>query len=213
MYKKSKRYMVLLCVGLLLFGVTSCGKNGNEDIQNSQLGSQQSTQNSPETETETEVKVEIADANDILAKVWETYDEQFAIMGGHFDTAVMDMPAKYDLTKTNDLELMYCVPQSASVQMDDAATMVHLMRASVFTAGAYHVTDVANVNVVADEIKQQIMSNQWLGGFPDEYFIAVVDDQYVVAVIGVTEVVDEFETALKDIYGKQAAILVNDIIR
>lgn len=223
MYKMSKKCLVLLCVGAMLLSVTSCGKSENEDTQNSQTESQQSTQNTPETETETEIRIEIADANDILTKVWEKYEkvdsdgnmynDTFAIMGGHFDSAVMDMPAKYDLTKTNDLELMYCVPQTAIAQIDDAATMVHLMRASTFTAGAYHVTDVANVKAVVDGIKEQIMGNQWLGGFPDEFVIMVLDDQYVVAVLGDTQIVDNFETTIKDIYGKQVAIWVNENIR
>lgn len=221
MYKMSKKHLVFLCVGVMLLSVTSCGKSQNEGTQNSQTESQQDAQSTQETETET--RIEIADANDILTKVWDTYEaedsdgdiynDKFAIMGGHFDTAVMDKPAKYDLTKTNDLELMYCVPQTAIVQIDDAATMVHLMRASTFTAGSYHVMDVANVKAVVDGIKQQIMGNQWLGGFPDEYMIVVVDGQYVVAMLGETEIVDNFATTLKSIYGKQAAIWVNENIR
>lgn len=223
MYKLSKKHLVLLCLGVMLLSVTSCGKNQNEDTQNSQTQSQQQTENTSETETETEVRIEIADANDILTKVWDTYEmedsdgniynDKFAVMGGHFETAVMDKPAKYDLTKTSDLELMYCVPQTAIAQIDDAATMVHLMRASTFTVGAYHVTDVANVKAVVDGIKQQMIGNQWLGGFPDEYSIMVVDEQYVVAMLGESQIVDNFETTLITIYGKQSAVWVNENIR
>ena len=221
MYKMSKKYLVLLCIGALLLSMISCGKSEKEDTQTSESQTQQATEDTPETETET--RIEIADANDILTKIWDTYEiedsddniynDKFEVMGGHFDSSVMDKPAKYDLTKTTDLELMYCVPQSTIEYMDDAATMVHFLRASVFTAGSYHVSDVAKVQTVADEIGQQMKSNQWLGGFPDEYLIALVDEQYVVAVLGVTEVVDNFETALKSIYGKQVTVLVNENIR
>ena len=211
MYKMSKKCLAYLCIGVMLLGMTACGKSGNEDSQNSQVDTQQNTQNTQETETET--RIEIADANEILTEVWETYEEKFAIMGGHFDSAVMDKPAKYDLTKTSDLELMYCVPQTVIAQMDDAATMVHLMRASIFTAGAYHITDTANVKAAVDGIKQQILDNQWLDGFPDTYLIMVVDGQYVVAVIGDTQLVEHFESATIEIYGKQAAIWVKENIR
>lgn len=223
MYKLSKKHLVLLCLGVMLLSVASCGKNQNEDTQNSQTQSQQQTENTSETEAETEVRIEIADANDILTKVWDTYEmedsdgniynDKFAVMGGHFETAVMDKPAKYDLTKTSDLELMYCVPQTAIAQIDDAATMVHLMRTSTFTVGAYHVTDVANVKAVVDGIKQQMVGNQWLGGFPDEYSIMVVDEQYVVAMLGESQIVENFEATLITIYGKQAAVWVNENIR
>ena len=167
--------------------------------------------------------MEIADANDILTKVWDTYEiedtdgnmynDRFALMGGHFDSAVMDMPAKYDLTKTGDLELMYCVPQDVIPMLDDAATMVHLMRASTFTAGAYHVTDVSNVKRVVQGIKTQTLGNQWLGGFPDRHIIAVIDEQYVVAAFGDEKVIENFEQALKEVFGKQAVVEVKEAIR
>jgi hypothetical protein len=141
------------------------------------------------------------------------YNDRFALMGGHFDFAVMDMPAKYDLTKTGDLELMYCVPQDVIPMLDDAATMVHLMRASTFTAGAYHVTDVSNVKSVVEGIKTQTLGNQWLGGFPDRHIIAVIDEQYVVAAFGDEKVIENFEQALKEVFGKQAVVEVKEAIR
>ena len=106
MYKLSKKFLVLMCVGTMVLCVASCGKNTNIDTQNSQSNSQQTTQDTQETETE--IKVEIVDANDILTKVWDTYEtedsdgniynDKFDVMGGHFDSAKLDMPAKYDLS-------------------------------------------------------------------------------------------------------------------
>ena len=178
MKKYKRKSLLLLLAGTMILSCVACGSNQTGNTENNK-------------ETETEKKVEIADANDILTKVWDTYEiedtdgnmynDRFALMGGHFDSAVMDMPAKYDLTKTGDLELMYCVPQDVILMIDDAATMVHLMRASTFTAGAYHVTDVSNVKSVVEGIKTQTLGNQWLGGFPDRHIIAVIDEQYVVA--------------------------------
>ena len=194
----------------MLLSCIACGSNQTGNTENNK-------------ETETEKKVEIADANDILTKVWDTYEiedtdgnmynDRFALMGGHFDSAVMDMPAKYDLTKTGDLELMYCVPQDVIPMLDDAATMVHLMRASTFTAGAYHVTDVSNVKSVVEGIKTQTLGNQWLGGFPDRHVIAVIDEQYVVAAFGDEKVIENFEQALKEVFGKQAVVEVKEAIR
>ena len=210
MRKYKRKGLLLLLTATMLLSCIACGSNQTGNTENNK-------------ETETEKKVEIADANDILTKVWDTYEiedtdgnmynDRFALMGGHFDSAVMDMPAKYDLTKTGDLELMYCVPQDVIPMLDDAATMVHLMRASTFTAGAYHVTDVSNVKSVVEGIKTQTLGNQWLGGFPDRHIIAVIDEQYVVAAFGDEKVIENFEQALKEVFGKQAVVEVKEAIR
>lgn len=218
MFTKVKRVLILFLAGTMMLSCVSCGNKQTGNKENSQGVSSEI-----ESESETEKKVEIVDATDILTKVWESYEikdtdgnrynDRFAIMGGHFESAVMDMPGKYDLTQGNDLELIYCVPQSAITMIDDAATMVHLMVASTFTAGAYHVTETENVSAVVDGIKQQIQGNHWLDGFPDEFLILTVDEQYVIAAIGNADVVEYFETALREIYGKQIVIQVKESIR
>lgn len=206
---RTKRRLTFLLIGAMLLTCVACGSGQAGNTENS--------------ETETEKVVPIADANNILNKVWDTYEDadtdgnmyndKFAVMGGHFDSAVMDVPGKYDLTQNSDLEMMYCVPQAASAMIDDAATVVHLMKASTFTAGAYHVADVANVQTVVNGIQTQTLGNQWLGGFPDELLIVKIDEQYVVSAYGTTEVVENFKTALLEVYGKQVTVLVEEDIR
>lgn len=210
MFTKGRRVWVLLLAGVLMLSLCACESNPAGNKENTQ-------------ETETEKEVEIADATDILTKVWNEYEavdtdgnmynDRFDVMGGHFESAVMNMPAKYDLTKTSDLELMYCVSETVIPMIDDAGTIVHLMKASTFTAGAYHVTDVANVKTVVEGIKTQTLENQWLGGFPDKHLIAIVDGQYVVSAVGTEEVVDNFEDMLEEVFGKQVSIQVKEDIR
>ena len=210
MFTKGRRVWVLLLAGALMLSLCACGSNPAGNKENTQ-------------ETETEKEVEIVDATDILTKVWNEYEavdtdgnmynDRFDVMGGHFESAVMNMPAKYDLTKTSDLALMYCVPETVIPMIDDAGTIVHLMKASTFTAGAYHVTDVANVKAVVEGIKAQTLGNQWLGGFPDKHLIAIVEGQYVVSAVGTEEVVDNFEDMLEEVFGKQVSIQVKEDIR
>ena len=198
---------------LKVYKLYKCGNNQQADANATEF----------ETEMETEVMIPIADANNILNKVWDNYEsvdtdgnmynDKFSVMGGHFESAVMDMPGKYDLTQTSDLELMYCVPASVVSMIDDAATMVHLMKASTITVGAYHIADSANVQTVVEGIKQQTLGNQWLGGFPDDLVIVRIDDQYVVSIVGNAEVVDVFYEEMLEIYGKQVTVLVKESIR
>lgn len=210
MKKYKRKSLLLLLAGTMILSCVACGSNQTGNTENNK-------------ETEVEKKVEIADANDILEKVWDTYEaedtdgnmynDRFSILGGHFKSARVNKPAKYDLTKASDLEIMYCVPQDVIPMLDDAATMVHLMRASTFTAGAYHVTDASNVKSVVEGIKTKTLGNQWLGGFPDRHIIAVIDEQYVVAAFGDEKVIENFEQALKEVFGKQAVVEVKEAIR
>lgn len=207
MKQNMKWFAAVGCMMLLALTCTACGNNQQADAP----------------ETETEKIVAIADANNILNKVWDNYEsvdtdgnmynDKFSVMGGHFESAVMDMPGKYDLTKTSDLELMYCVPESVATMIDDAATVVHLMKASTFTAGAYHVADVANVQTVVEGIQKQTLENIWLGGFPEDLLIVKIDEQYVVTAVGAKEVVAAFYEELSEIYGKQVTVLVKEAIR
>lgn len=215
MYIKGRNGLGMLLLTILLLTFVACGTGDAKD-------SQKETEQGSEISSQTEIpqKVEITDATDILTKVWEKYEvvdtdgnpynDRFDLMGGHFETAVMNMPAKYDLTKTSDLELMYCVPSAVIPMIDDAATMVHLMRASTFTAGAYHVAETTDVQTVVDGVKQQILENYWLDGRPDKYLVLVVDDQYIISAIGDAEVVDNFESFLTEIYGSQVVVQIKE---
>lgn len=214
MVNKNRKFLLFCIIGSLLLSLVACT---NQPVSNTENGK------NTEVESESEKKVEIADANDILTKVWDTYEmedsdgnmynDRFSIMGGHFESSVMDMPAKYDLTEVSDLEVMYCVPQNVVSMIDDGATMVHLMRANTFTAGVYHVTEKTNVESVVKAIKTQLSEKRWLDGVPDRHVIGVIDDQYVIAFWGTEEVVANFEKELKSIYGKLLSIEINEAIR
>ena len=85
--------------------------------------------------------------------------------------------------------------------IDDAASMLHAMNANTFTAAAYHVTDSAVQQELADALKDSIMNTQWLCGFPEVMIIAGIGDDYVVTCIGNAVLVEEFKTQITDAYG------------
>ena len=193
-----------LALTMLLVG-TGCGNSSVENTQESQVSEEIQ-------ETETEFHIEITDATEILTKTWEQYavEERFTIMGGHFETAVIDMPAKYDLTQTTDLALMYCVPESQITMIDDAATMIDLYNAGRFMAGAYHVTDADGVKDFAAGIQTQILENQWHGEKPEKLLIVNIDAQYVVAVCGRETLVDEYKQKLEAVYQEMVIVMVQE---
>lgn len=142
--------------------------------------------------------MDVADATDLLTDVWDTYEEAelFSIVGGDYDRGVMDAPGKYDVSKVEDMDSVLGLPKESAALIDDAASIMHMMNANTFTCGAFHVTDAANLQTLADSLKDNIMNRQWVCGFPDTLIIVSVGDEYVVSAFGNAEMIENFKTKL-----------------
>jgi len=147
--------------------------------------------------------VAVADAVEILTKTYESFDDDkmFPIGGGSYENMTADVPGAIDPADTESLAGLLQFPSENADMIDDAASMLHMMNANTFTAGAYHVTDAANQQALADALKDAIMNAQWMCGFPEKLYIAGINDDYVVAAYGTTDLVEHFETKLADNYG------------
>lgn len=205
---KNKRYFFLMSlISMLVF--SACG------IQDSDKENTESTQRTEESqETESEFYREIADATEILTKTWDMYaqEDRFKIMGGHFETAVVGLPAEYDLTQTRDLVQMYCVPEGQVENLDDAATMVDLYNAGRFMAGVYHVTDAEFVKDFGEGIQSQFLANEWHGEKPEKLLVMKIDEQYVVSVSGRASLVNGFKQKLEAVYQEMATVMIEENI-
>lgn len=203
---KLKRYLLYIMLICIMF-LVGCGNNASEKDDTELIQGTEETQ-----ETETEFRVEIADAEDILLKTWNAYktEDHFKIMGGHFTSAVVGLPAKYDLTQTTDLVQMYCFPENQIETIDDAATMIDLYNAARFTAGVYHIFDVASVQSVVDEIKNQVSANEWHGEKPEKLYVIKVDERYVVSVYGREPLVELFKQNLVSLYQTMVEVVIEE---
>ena len=154
--------------------------------------------------------VEIADATEILTTVWGTYaeDEMFAAAGGDSENMSMEGPAKFDVSKTEELAYLLNFPAELADKIDDAASLMHMMNANTFTAGAYHVADAADMSTVVDAIKDKVMNNHWMCGFPETLIIVQVGDSYVVSAYGNGELIDNFQSKLLAAYKGVAEVVV-----
>ena len=172
-----KKTMAIVLSGLLMIGLVGCGK----------------TAETPGDVTVTET-VDVTDATDLLTQVWNGYDDadKFAIGGGDYNNMVMDAPGKFDVSMVEDLDAMLGLPQGSASMIDDAASVMHMMNANTFTAGAYHVSDAANQQTVVDSLKENIMNRQWMCGFPDTLIVAKVGGEYVVSAFGNAEISETF---------------------
>lgn len=205
--RKNRKWLILITVGILACNVIGCGTSG---VGSEHTGTTQGTESV--IETESEFHIEILDAEDILLKTWTAYksEERFEIMGGHFSSALIGLPAKYDLEQSVDLVQMYCFPEKYLSVVDDVATMVDLFNAARFSVSVYHVTDVETMQSVAEDTKTQVRENEWHGEKPEKLFIINIDDQYVVSVYGREQLVNEFKQKLESVYKKMTEVMVEE---
>jgi hypothetical protein len=191
---KMKKLLICLLAGIMLLGLAAC--SGQDSASTSQ-GDQEN----------------ISSAVDLLNQVWDSYaeDEKFAAAGGDYNNSVMDAPGTFDFSDTAVLEQMLYVPQEEAAKIDDAALLMHMMNANNFTAGAFHMADIADVDGFAQTMRDTLMSVQWMCGFPDKLLIVSVGDGYVVSAFGNEELMDTFKEKLTAQFSS-ASILFEEYI-
>lgn len=150
-----------------------------------------------------------ADALSVLTAVVGAYtgDDLFAMYGGDQANAVMDAPGKFDISKTQELELTLGLPPEQAGSVDDAASMVHLMNANTFTGAVYHLKDGTDREAFAEAFKTYTMGRQWICGQPDTLLIVDVDGAYVITAYGEAETMELFKSnALSALTGAQVML-------
>ena len=144
-----------------------------------------------------------ADALALLQTVWTSYAEsdKFDVAGGDFDeqNATEGAPGRFGVQDGDQLDNELAFPAADAGKLTDAASLVHMMNANTFTAGAFHVTNTADVETVVSDLKENILSRHWMCGFPDKVIIATLGD-YVIACFGADELVDTFSAKLAAAY-------------
>lgn len=184
-----KKIVSLVLAALLVLSLAACGSKDNASDGN---------------------PVWPTSALNVLETVWNTYgeDEKFAVAGGDFSEANAreDAPGVFDLKDRALADSELGLPETAEV--DEAASLVHMMNANTFTAAAYHATgDTAEL---AQQLRDNIMQRQWMCGFPDKLVIATLGN-YVVSVYGDEELVNTFRDKLQAAYS-DAAIAYDEMI-
>lgn len=171
-------------------GTEQAGGAGNAD--ESKSGMDESKNGTENTGSGGEL-TEITDASALLAAIWALHgeDEKFAAMGGDEKNMTQDAPGNYGLENTASLDATLRFPESAVSMIDGAASLIHMMNANTFTCGAFHVSDPADISKVADALKENILSTQWMCGFPEKLIVISVED-YIISAFGNGELIDAF---------------------
>jgi putative bacteriocin transport accessory protein len=146
-------------------------------------------------------KEQAKSALEILEKVWSKYsnDEKFPATGGSEKQMKEDMPGKFDVSDAEALDFELGFPKAQASEIDDAASLMHMLNQNSFSCGVYHVKDSANVEALASKIKENILARQWMCGFPEKLVILSVGN-YIVSVFGAAELTDTFTAKLSAEY-------------
>ena len=112
-----KKFLAMMLALLMVLSLAACG--GNKDAAGDQ-------------------PAEITGTLSLLETVWNDFgeDEKFAVIGGgpEQENMVDDAPGAYDLTDRSLAEINLVLPESA--QVDEAASLIHMMNANTFHGAA-----------------------------------------------------------------------------
>ena len=181
-----KKILALLLAAVMVLSLAACTDKGSEGGATSPSGAQT---NQPKS------------ALEILEKVWSKYstDEKFPATGGSEKHMEEDKPGKFDVSDAEALDFELGFPKAQASEIDDAASLMHMLNENNFSCGVYHIKDSGNAEALAGKIKENILARQWLCGFPEKLVIMTVGD-YIVSVFGAGELTDTFVAKLSAEY-------------
>lgn len=202
-----KKKLAVILGTCMMLSLVGCGNKNNVN----EVGNEDSKVVTEES-TEAVSDVVIGSAIEILDTVWGNYAEadKFPVGGGDSANQNFEGPGAFDATNAEELDVTLGFPGAQVEKIDDAASMMNAMMANNFTAGAYHVKDSSDVQAVADALKENIMSKQWMCGMPEKMVIIVVDD-YVISAFGLSDSIDVFKAKLAETY-ETATVLYEESI-
>ena len=166
---------ILLAAAVVLVLFAACGGN-NEDAGTSSY----------------------ADATAVLNAVWATYadesdENKVPIGGGDSANLTMDAPGKFDIAATEELDVTLALPASQTANIEDAASMMHMMNANNFTGAAYKLKDGTDAAAFAKDFQDGLNGRQWMCGFPEK-FVVIQTGNYIVTAFGNGQIIDLFKT-------------------
>lgn len=148
---------------------------------------------------------------DLLNTVWSGYaeDEKFAAAGGEN----MDGPGEMtgDFGSAETIENVLLLPAADFEKVSDTACLMHMMNANTFTCGVYSVVDSADTETITSDIKDKIVNNQWMCGFPEKTFVATYNN-CIISAFGNGEIMDMFKAKLTEAYPETEFVYEEDLI-
>ncbi len=136
---------------------------------------------------------EYASAVDILKKVVDTGKEiEFPYMGGDFDHTKEDEPGSFDIAKKEELSNLG-LPESEQDHLEEAASMMHMMNANIFTGAVYKIKEDVDADTFIEHVEEELSARQWMCGSPEKMIIIKISDEYILTAYGEEKILDDFK--------------------
>ena len=193
-----KKFIALMLAMVMALSVfAGCAKGGDDGTE-------------PTTVATEPLVVGPASALELMQTVWDCYaeDQKFAVIGGSMTNPVDGGPGSVELNDEN-VSYSLLIPEEQLANVTEIASMIHMMNANTFTSAAYKLAEGVTEADFVNAMKDAIMNNQWMCGFPDRLLIASVSGGYVVVTFGKEDPMATFKTNLTSVY-PEAAELVNE---
>ena len=215
-----KKILALILALTLVFALAACGEDKGSSSPsdvNKDNASDKDNANDANTTPDTPSVSDVTDAPvDILKAAWGKVadDQKFPVGGGDADHTDFEGPG---LVEDKDYMMgTLLIPEAEIAKIDAAGSFMHMMNANTFTCGAYHLTDANAVDAFAQTMRDTIMNNQWMCGFPDKLIIAKVGASNVVVMFGACseygDAVTPVITGLQEAYGESVSVLFDEFI-
>ena len=205
-----KKLIALLLAVVMVMSMVACGTNNNTTA-----GETENTE--PAKGADEVFNAAVAKFLATLAPLFDVAveDMQYFFGGGYFSedetTVKMGEAGKTPLDvedAVNTFKMVSLISEETFAKIDDAAVFHHSMNMNTFAASSMKVANAADVESVANSLKNSVGGNEvWDCGFPERYLIITVD-AYVISVYGNADMVNAMKTAVTETYAN--AVVVAD---
>ena len=210
-----KKLFAIALAAVMLASLAACGNTPADtpdatDAPDSNPSVTDSGDTTDEVDEEAPVSADVKPI-DLLNTVWSGYaeDEKFAAAGGEN----MDGPGEMtgDFGSAETIENVLLLPAADFEKVSDTACLMHMMNANTFTCGVYSVVDSADTETITSDIKDKIVNNQWMCGFPEKMFVATYNN-CIISAFGNGEIMDMFKAKLTEAYPETEFVYEEDLI-
>ncbi len=150
---------------------------------------------------------------ELLLKIWQQYkdEDRFSAYGGTVENAVDDGPGGLNMDNVDELTNRYLIPQSRLGNVQEAASLVHMMNSNIFTAVAVKLSENVDRKTFYEDWRNAIQSNQWICGQPDRMVMVGVGDSSLIMAFGSTDAINAFMDNLQKVH-QGAQVFYNEAI-
>ena len=180
-----KKYISMLLALVMVFGLVACGNNAQNETE------------APAADAQAP-----ASTLEVMENIWALYtdDEKFPVMGGNPEGGVMDAPANWDLAFAEGLTSFLMLSAEDVANIDEAATLIHMMNSNTFTGAVLHLKDGVDAAAFAATAKDGIVNGHFLCGAPEKVIVADMGGNYLLIALGVNDAMGPFEAKLAEAY-------------